>query len=376
MSYYILPRCHFLPVVCADSYSPIYDDDASSSPTSFPSAHIQTSTPNSFSTSKLTHSLIYLYEPIDDYGTTVSKLSYGSLFYDLYEIFQNTMSAEILGHTHRPFHILYALSKYDDTPSEDISSNFVCLKQSVQTFRLTPASSCQKTVLNLSTLFQFLPDKQLVYSHITKANSGTQMLWLIALALKCQSVGGCMVLKVDEMEGEAFSDFMYILSSYYSKTFLVKPSTSDAVSVDKYVVCVHFQAPKYVYYEPYRGQTLSHIGKVLCEQDNAPIKNIKRLLKKGCGPSCHLKNKLVEIKSVLWQHKLEATHKMKALIKTNSTCLYDKVRCFQCVFADKSAQWCLKYGIPYYNPFSEADKTNLFLGANVQKPSGIIPSHG
>lgn len=63
----------------------------------------------------------------------------------------------------------------------------------------------------------------------------------IVMALNCQKVGGCFILKIYDMATEFTVNLLEVLSYCYEEIGLFKPGTSRAASSEKYLICKNLQ---------------------------------------------------------------------------------------------------------------------------------------
>ena len=66
------------------------------------------------------------------------------------------------------------------------------------------------------------------------------MLEFLKIILKYQQRNGVSIIKIDNVFYKPIIDLIYILTSYYEKTFIVKPNASNITSFEKYIVCKNF----------------------------------------------------------------------------------------------------------------------------------------
>ena len=59
--------------------------------------------------------------------------------------------------------------------------------------------------------------------------------------LRNQIQGGNCIIKINDIFYKPIIDILYLLSSLYDKTYILKPNTSNVTSFEKYIVCKGFQ---------------------------------------------------------------------------------------------------------------------------------------
>jgi hypothetical protein len=65
-------------------------------------------------------------------------------------------------------------------------------------------------------------------------------LKILMFVLKYQAVNGVSVIKIDNLFYKPIIDILYLFCSLYEKVYIVKPTTSNPISFERYIVCKNF----------------------------------------------------------------------------------------------------------------------------------------
>jgi hypothetical protein len=76
-----------------------------------------------------------------------------------------------------------------------------------------------------------------------------EVLFFLSIILKYQSDSGVCVLKISSLTDKPILDIIYILTSLYEKVYIIKPSVSNLINSEKFIVCKKFTfSPERVQY--------------------------------------------------------------------------------------------------------------------------------
>ena len=166
----------------------------------------------------------------------------------------------------------------------------------------------------------------------------TEIVNVLMVLLKSQDDNGVAIIKVNYLFHRPILDVVYILSSMYEKVYIVKPNTSNAMSQEKYIVCLN-KIPNQELYNTNYDVLSSKSNKRLYSlvDHNLPISFI---------------NKINDINVILGERQLEYLD--KALTIMSSANKYDVVNDTITKNIQKSVSLCEKLGLPFV-------KTNIFL---------------
>lgn len=174
----------------------------------------------------------------------------------------------------------------------------------------------------------------------------------LMVIFKNQSLGGSCIIKINNIFCKPIVDIIYILSSLYEKTSIVKPSTTNITTFDKYIVCKNFITNN--------GKVINfklNYFKLLVFLKKLNEKNIVSIL--NFEIPYYFKMKLDDINIIFGQQQLESLDLIINILKNKNK--EDKIETIKKTNIQKSVAWCEKYKIPC-NKFSE--KTNIFLPIN------------
>ena len=179
------------------------------------------------------------------------------------------------------------------------------------------------------------------------------MILLLAIIIKYQMNQGTCVIKIDNLIYKSVIDVIFILSSMYDKIYLVKPSISNIIKSEKYLICKGFN-------ENFINQhkiLLSIEKNLISKMDDNKIMNNKHInsIIDNELPYYFL-NKLEESNLVIGQQQLEAYDQIINIFKNKNR--DDKIENLKRLHIQKCIQWCEKNQLPH-NKF--IDKLNIFL---------------
>ena len=126
-----------------------------------------------------------------------------------------------------------------------------------------------------------------------------QTLLYFIIALNVQSSHGNLILKLSDCFSQLSIDVVYLISSFYEKTFFIKPTVTSLSSGSRYLICKGF----------YRinNHTLTYLNALflqICQMNDTL--QLKRILKVNIP--FMFTSKLEEINSILNQSRLEFIH--------------------------------------------------------------------
>lgn len=191
-----------------------------------------------------------------------------------------------------------------------------------------------------------LPDK--VYLDTNKYILG--LLKAVKFILMYQSSHGCMILKLGHTYYKPVIDILYIISSLYNKSYIIKPNTSNNIYDEKYLVCKTFTSTLQK-----RSAYLDKIDKMytICYREQNEI-NIQSIVKNEIN--MYFLNKMEECNIIIGQQQIDVYDQMINLVKNKNK--IEKIETTRKHNIQKCINWCEKYKLPC-NKF--ADKINIFL---------------
>ena len=159
-----------------------------------------------------------------------------------------------------------------------------------------------------------------------------------------QKKGGTFILKLFDIFSAATIDLVYILSSLYDRTYIIKPHTSRAANAERYIVCKKFR--------------LDNCYDILLKLSSFfPVINSKCSISRFLFPSISYiyTNKLEDINAIIGQQQLENILNTLHLLDNNKP---DKLDTIKKNNIQKCIQWCIKYKMPYNKNIQQL---NIFL---------------
>lgn len=162
-----------------------------------------------------------------------------------------------------------------------------------------------------------------------------------------QKTDSCLIV-LDHLFIQPVIECIFIFTSMFAKTFLVKPSISNPTTFEKILVCQNFQLD---------GMKSEHLKQKLNEvilsiQNNSSL-FLSTLL--SCELPIYFVNKMEDINVVFGQNQIDVLHQVINI--ANSKSKDEKIDNLQKHGVQKSCQWCEKFDVPY-NKYAE--RPNIF----------------
>ena len=160
----------------------------------------------------------------------------------------------------------------------------------------------------------------------------------MTFAILLQRQGGCFILKIFDAFMQHSIDILFILSSFYEKTYIIKPQTSRYANSEKYVVCKNFLF----------GSTESHypiLHRTFEKMMASPEKFVHRFM--TIPIPIHFVTRLEEYNAIFGQQQIENIHYTISLIKNKNR--QDKIENLIKTNVQKCIAWCIKYNVPFFS---------------------------
>ena len=281
----------------------------------------------------------YIFNKIPGINISVSKLNFKTyLFYDLFEIF---VTLNIFNIYKYPIKILHLTNNYD---------SIECIKmlRDNYTDEIHIYDKINNTIINLieNTKFHFLYFESIETNLIKYINS---LIEFIMIIFKNQEFNGTCILKINTILFKPIIDILYILSTLYNKVYILKPTTSNLTSSDKYIICKKFEPS-----EINTSLLMLNYSKLNIILSDNPNTNIISLL--NYDISLYFKMKINDINIIMGNQQLEILNSLMNLLMNKNK--KDKIELMSKTNIQKSILWCEKFKISY-NILS--DKNNIFL---------------
>ena len=183
----------------------------------------------------------------------------------------------------------------------------------------------------------------------------SSLIEIIMIILKNQSLNGSCVIKISDIFYKPVIDIIYILSSLYEKTYILKPNTSNITTFDKYIICKTLKSNN----EKNSNFKLNYY-KLLVFLKKLNGKNISSII--NYELPYYFTMKIHDINIIFGQQQLESLNLALNILKNKNK--DDKIETIKKTNIQKSVAWCEKFKIPC-NKFSE--KINIFLPINKEQ---------
>ena len=182
---------------------------------------------------------------------------------------------------------------------------------------------------------------------------------ILRIILRCQTKNGISIIKIDNIFYKPIIDIIYILSSVFGNILIIKPSSCNIVTFEKYIVCKNFLSDnKQNIINNYYNNLSGIVHKLKNNlNDNQHIVSLI-----DTNIPCYFSNKLNDINIVLGQQQLESLYQIINILKNKNK--EEKIEIIKKNSIQKSINWCEKFQIPF-NKF--LDKNNIFLYNNVNE---------
>ena len=286
----------------------------------------------------------YIFSKVPGSNFSVSKLKPKSImFYDLLEICQtlklldffnfDIMNSLIVGANYEDS--LECLEMLRENYNED---KFFCFYE----YNSNSYSIIKKTRFNF-----------IIYEINNYENLNEYIISLIELLiiiLKYLKENSFVILKLNNIFYKPIIEIIYMLSSFFEKTNIIKPNTSNIIGFDKYIILQNLKLNHYSF-ETINNYIVS-LNNIVSNYDNNL--NIHNII---CNEiPYYFLNKIDDINIIIGQQQLESLNQIINILKSKNK--EDKIESYKKNSIQKSINWCEKYKIPY-NKF--LDKINIFL---------------
>lgn len=168
------------------------------------------------------------------------------------------------------------------------------------------------------------------------------ILYQIMYAIMLQKTKGSFILKIFDMFTKSTDDYIYLLSLFYNKVYIIKPQTSRLANSEKYIVCKEFKTFT-------KSNMLSYLhlfNRIIDETEYCNNNIFITSFLKQKIPYFYI-SKLEEISNVLCQFQLNIINNTIQLIKYNKTDSKEKIDEMVNNNISKCMQWCTKNNINY-----------------------------
>jgi hypothetical protein len=210
----------------------------------------------------------------------------------------------------------------------NLGSNSNAILHSRKGLNRNDINNCDLSIFQFSNLFQKM---HIIFAE--NMNDSKNMIIRLCTILAYQAKNGVLLWKIGDCFTPLTVDIIYFLSSFYHKTYFIKPIVMDSSKPEKYIVCKGF-CPSVNYME--KIMSLYNVVYKITE----PIYRILSI----SIPYFFL-NKLEEINYIFGQSQLEQIHTILLLVGHKYK--HDKLNTYYKINTQKSKEWLNKYNISF-----------------------------
>lgn len=300
---------------------------------------------------KIVNPYQYIFSKVPGTNFSVSKIKTKSMmFYELYEIFQTINLLDSF-----KFDIMNSLivgTNYEDS--------LECLEMLRENYNIDKFFCFYEYNSKLHNCIEKNKFNFVIYELNIHDNINLYVINLIELLiiifnqLKENSI---VVLKINNLFHKPILEILYLLNSLFEKTYIIKPTTSDITSFDKYVVLQRLKVSYndfdlFLNYNTILSELIAKYINIDHSIETQEL-NIQSII--NIELPYYFLNKIDDINIIIGQQQLEALNQIINLLKSKNT--PDRIEIFKKTNIQKCVNWCEKFKIPC-NKFS--DKINIF----------------
>jgi hypothetical protein len=165
-------------------------------------------------------------------------------------------------------------------------------------------------------------------------------LEILMIILKYQFKNGVCVIKIDNVFYKPIIDILYIFSTLYENIYIVKPTTSNPISFERYLVCKNFifNDEKKIKYKKEYFEIGNFIYNFNLQDEN---KNIVSIL--DYNLPIYFMNKIDDMNIMIGHHQLETLHILFTILKSKNK--EEKIENLKKNNLQKCIAWCEKINI-------------------------------
>jgi hypothetical protein len=302
---------------------------------------------------RITNPYEFIYSKVPGSRFPVSKLkSCSNVLYDLIEI-MNTLNLQDVFKSQAMNFLHIGKNAEDSHDSIDLMRD---IHDDDENFYFDEINTELKTTINDRKFDYIFCDFETdIYDNLNLYV--LHLIKFLMVVLNNQADDGSCIIKINTNFNKPILDIMYILSSMYEKVYIIKPTTSNVMTFEKYIVCKKLLSDEKT--QLHNRDNYCRITQFLsCFTRN---KNFISLMEDDI-PSFFI-NKVSDSNIIVGQQQIESLDQIINILKSYNR--YEKIEMIKKVNIQKSVSWCEKYGIPC-NKFS--DKINIFLPLENDSP--------
>jgi hypothetical protein len=165
-----------------------------------------------------------------------------------------------------------------------------------------------------------------------------------------QSNNGNFVLKVFDTFSNAMIDILYLLSSLYKQTYIMKPQTSRYANSEKYIICKGYNLDE-------NKERIENIIKKIYENFDNLNSNLYIETIFNFNYSRTFISKMEEINIIIGKKQIDnIVTTLNLMINKN----FDKIDYYKKKHIQKCIKWCEKFNINFHKNIKS---TNIFLAS-------------
>jgi len=303
---------------------------------------------------KAVNPLEFVFSTVPGSSFSVSKIKTdNNVFYELMELLQTCNLMDYL--TESPHLSICHIGPNNETTNylldmirEDKNDNLVALNFDVNLLNSMFLQQQHDNQAKFDVMLVEWTDSE--YKNVN--TNIRNMLLTLACISKMQKVNGVSIVKIDNLFYRPILEVIFLLSSLYDKVALVKPSNSNILSGERYLVCKGFgeniNADNIVNLNSQIDDRIIRLFSVYNSETIVSLLNHEL-------PYFFI-NRIEEPNAIIGQQQLESYDHVINIYKNKNK--DDKIDTLKRNHIQKCIQWCEKNQIPH-NKFS--DKVNIFL---------------
>ena len=296
------------------------------------------------------HTYVFLFYPVSGFETPISTIDTEyPVFYDIIEIYntlkiyeslpQNPINILCIGKSsHSVKHAFDYLRNNDDDYTlviDKIPTNFTYLSYLHQRkdnplFELNIPENMKQSC---EVIYIEGSDKD--YNDVNK-----YLLYLINVILciyNYQAIGGYTIIKIDIVIHKPVVELIYIMTSMFGKSYIMKPNTSNIITNERFIICKKYNNNLT---EQFSNQILTIYNQLEKTRDDIIVNSLL-----NNKIFTYFSNKIEESNIIIGQQKLDAYAQLINLLKSKNKMA--KIDLLQKHNIQKCMYWCEKYKIPY-----------------------------
>ena len=175
------------------------------------------------------------------------------------------------------------------------------------------------------------------------------LIKMVIVLLKTQKQNGCCVIKIKDVFFKPVLDIIYLLTSFYEKTYIIKPMANDSTTFYKYIVCKNYVEDSLFFsFDHQRQQYCEKLVYYLNKFQEYQEKNkdlpiyISSIL--DFELPCYFISKINDINIIIGQQQLDTLNQIILFLKNKNK---EKMNQMIKTHIYKSVKWCEKFKIPY-----------------------------